>query len=67
MGSDRRPALGDGRPLVSAIAAREVIFGAVSGGSLFGLLLVGGALLGGLGGFLALARAPSPAPVEPAA
>ncbi len=53
--------------LVSAIAAREAIFGAVSGGSLFGLLLLGGALLGALGGFLAVARAPSPAPVEPAA
>ena len=33
--------------LVAAIAAREVIFGAVSGGSLFGFLLLGGAVLGG--------------------
>jgi hypothetical protein len=46
--------------LVAAIAARGVIFGAVQGGSLFGFLLLGGAILGGLGGFLALSRAGAP-------
>ncbi len=57
--------------LLASIAAREVIFGAVTGGSLFGLLLIGGAAFGAAGGFLAASRAPAPAPTtttaEPAA
>ena len=51
--------------LFASIATREAIFGTVSGGSLFGLLLLGGAVLGGLGGFLAVrAAAPAPAATE---
>jgi hypothetical protein len=54
--------------LLASIAAREAIFGAVSGGSLFGVLLLGGALLGAAGGFLASSRERTPAATaEPAA
>jgi hypothetical protein len=54
--------------LLASIAAREAIFGAVNRGSLFGMLLLGGALFGAAGGFLAASREPAPAPTaEPAA
>ena len=48
--------------LLAAIASREVIFGAPDKGSLFAVLLLGGAALGAAGGFLALQRAPAANP-----
>jgi hypothetical protein len=48
--------------LLAAIASREVIFGAPDKGSLFAVLLLGGAALGAAGGFLALQRAPAATP-----